>query len=155
MKSKSVNQLCPTFCDPMDYSLQAPLSMGFPRREYGSELPFLRPRDLPDPGMEHGSPALQNSLKIRRLLWAFPHHLAPVGNPGCCSPCILLTWMWGRGPQFPWCYVAPQAPKPPAEDFSPWITDTLPRAAPGSRVTFMVCTAGHSTETRASEGPCM
>ena len=34
---------------------QAPLSMGFPRQEYWSGLPFPSPRDLPNPG----SPALQ------------------------------------------------------------------------------------------------
>ena len=42
---------------------QAPLSVGFSRREYWSGLPFPSPRDLPDPGIEPGSPALQaNSL---------------------------------------------------------------------------------------------
>ena len=37
---------------------QAPLSMGFPRQEYWSELPFLSPGDLPNPGTEPSSPAL-------------------------------------------------------------------------------------------------
>ena len=37
---------------------QAPLSMGFPRQEYWSELPFLSPGDLPNPGIEPSSPAL-------------------------------------------------------------------------------------------------
>ena len=32
----------------MDYSLQAPLSMGFPRQEHWSELPFPSTGDLPD-----------------------------------------------------------------------------------------------------------
>ena len=40
-------------------ALQAPLSMGFPRQEYWSGLPFLAPGDLPDPGTEPRSPALQ------------------------------------------------------------------------------------------------
>ena len=31
---------------------QAPLSMGFPRQEYWSGLPFPPPGDLPDPGMQ-------------------------------------------------------------------------------------------------------
>ena len=35
---------------------QAPLSMGFPRQEYWSGLPFPPPGDLPDPEMEHASP---------------------------------------------------------------------------------------------------
>ena len=35
-----------------------PLSMGFPRQEYWSGLPFPSPGDLPNPGIEPGSPAL-------------------------------------------------------------------------------------------------
>ena len=31
---------------------RAPLSMGFPRQKYWRGLPFLSPRDLPDPGIE-------------------------------------------------------------------------------------------------------
>ena len=31
---------------------QAPPSMGFPRQEYWSALPFLSPGDLPDPGIK-------------------------------------------------------------------------------------------------------
>ena len=31
---------------------QAPLSMGFPKQEYWSGLPFPPPGDLPDPEME-------------------------------------------------------------------------------------------------------
>ena len=34
---------------------QAPLSMGFPRQEYWSGLPFPPPGDLPDSGTEPGS----------------------------------------------------------------------------------------------------
>ena len=38
---------------------QAPPSVGFSRQEYWSGLPFPFPGDLPDPGIEPGSPALQ------------------------------------------------------------------------------------------------
>ena len=38
---------------------QAPLSLGFSRQEYWSGLPFPYPGDLPDPGIEAESPALQ------------------------------------------------------------------------------------------------
>ena len=38
---------------------QATLSMGFPRQEYWSGLPFLSPGDLPYPGIEPRFPALQ------------------------------------------------------------------------------------------------
>ena len=34
------------------------LSMGFPRQEFWSRLPFLSPGDLPDPEITHASPAL-------------------------------------------------------------------------------------------------
>ena len=37
---------------------QAPLSMGFPRLEYGGGFLFPPPEDLPIPGMEPESPAL-------------------------------------------------------------------------------------------------
>ena len=38
---------------------QAPLSMGLPRQEYWSGLPFPSAGDLPDPGIKSVSPALQ------------------------------------------------------------------------------------------------
>ena len=38
---------------------QAPPFMEFSRQEYWSGLPFPSPGDLPDPGNEPGSPALQ------------------------------------------------------------------------------------------------
>ena len=38
---------------------QAPLSMEFSRQEYWSGLPFPSPGDLPNPGIEPMSPALQ------------------------------------------------------------------------------------------------
>ena len=45
--------------DSMDCSLPAPLSLGFSRQECWSGLPFPFPGDLPDPGIEPRSPALQ------------------------------------------------------------------------------------------------
>ena len=36
-------QSCPTLCDPMDCSPQAPLPMEFSREEYWSGLPFPTP----------------------------------------------------------------------------------------------------------------
>ena len=53
-------QLCPTL---RRYGLyiahQAPLSLGFSRQECWSELPLPSPGDLPNPGIEPRSPALQ------------------------------------------------------------------------------------------------
>ena len=40
------------FCDPMDYTPQAPLSVGFSGKEYWSRLPCPSPGDLPDPGIK-------------------------------------------------------------------------------------------------------
>ena len=58
MRACSVAQLCPTLCNPMYCSPQAPPSMGFTRQEYWSGLPFPSPRDLPNPGTESASPVL-------------------------------------------------------------------------------------------------
>ena len=44
---------------PWTVALQAPLSMEFSRPEYWSGEPLPSPRDLPNPGIEPGSPALQ------------------------------------------------------------------------------------------------
>ena len=41
---------------PWTEACQAPLSMGFPRQEYWSGLPFPFPGGLSDPGMEPVSP---------------------------------------------------------------------------------------------------
>ena len=56
MKSLSCVRL---FVTPWTVACQAPLSMGFSRQEYCSELPFPSPGDLPDPGIEPGSPTLE------------------------------------------------------------------------------------------------
>ena len=47
------------FVTPWTVAHQAPLSMEFSRQEYWSGLPFPSPGDLPDPGIELGSLALQ------------------------------------------------------------------------------------------------
>ena len=47
------------FVAPWTVALQASLSMGFSRQEYWSGLPCPSPVDLPDLGIEPGSPALQ------------------------------------------------------------------------------------------------
>ena len=49
------------FVTPRTVAYQAPPSMGFSRQEYWSGLPFLSPADLPNPGIEPGSPALQTN----------------------------------------------------------------------------------------------
>ena len=65
---------------------QAPLSMGFPRQEYWSGLPFPPPGNLPSVGIEPESPAspeLADSLP-----WS-------QNTPQLISPTvILLDWSW-------------------------------------------------------------
>ena len=56
VKSLSPVQL---FATPWTVGYQAPPSMGFSRQEYWSGLPFLSPGDLPNPGIEPGSPSFQ------------------------------------------------------------------------------------------------
>ena len=52
-------QSWPTLLTPWTVAFQAPLSVGFPRQEYWSGLPFPSPGDLSDPGIQPGSPTLQ------------------------------------------------------------------------------------------------
>ena len=56
MKSLSHVQL---FVTPWTVAHQALQSMEFSRQEYWSGLPFPFPGDLPNPGIEPGSPSLQ------------------------------------------------------------------------------------------------
>ena len=58
VKVKSLSRVR-LFETPWTVAYQAPLSMGFSRLEYWSGLPFPSPGDLPDPGIEPWSPALQ------------------------------------------------------------------------------------------------
>ena len=65
-------QSCPNLWDPMDCSLQAPLSMGFSRQEYWSGFPFPPPGDLPDLGTEPTSltsPALAGRFFTISSTW--------------------------------------------------------------------------------------
>ena len=52
-------QLIWFFATPRNMARQVPLSMGFPKQEYWSGLPFPSPGDLPDPETEPTSPELQ------------------------------------------------------------------------------------------------
>ena len=55
------------FAPPGMVAYQAPPSMGFSRQEYWSGLPFPSPADLPNPGIEPGSPALQTENTVDSL----------------------------------------------------------------------------------------
>ena len=54
-----VTKSCLTLATPWTLAYEAPLSMGFSRKECQSGLPFPSSGYLPDPGIEPGSPAFQ------------------------------------------------------------------------------------------------
>ena len=58
VKVKSLSYV-PLFVTPWTVAHKAPPSMEFSRQECWSGLPFPSPGDLPDPGIEPGSPVLQ------------------------------------------------------------------------------------------------
>ena len=70
------------------HGCQTPPSMEFSRQEYWSGLPFPSPGDLPDPGIEPGSPTLQAD--------ALPSEL-----PICLGSAILLNFVIVLG----WCFI--------------------------------------------------
>ena len=61
VKSLSRVQL---FATPWTIAYLSPPSIGFSRQECWSGLPFSSPGDLPDPGIEPGSPALQANFAL-------------------------------------------------------------------------------------------
>ena len=74
-----VTKSCLTLVIPWTVAHQAPLSMGFSRQEHWSRLPFPSPGDLPDPGIEPKSPALQaDSLPTERLSLPFQSYIVLV-----------------------------------------------------------------------------
>ena len=87
-----------SFATPWTVAHQAPLSMGFPRQEYWSGLPFPSPRDLPDSGIKPTSPALADgfftpeppgkSSTVVHIQWKETHQCS--SNP-CCSKVNLTS----------------------------------------------------------------
>ena len=64
------------FVTPWTIAYQSPQSMEFSRQEYWSGLPFSSPGDLPDPGIEPGSPTLQADALPSEPLGKPNHSLA-------------------------------------------------------------------------------
>ena len=74
------------FATPWTIAYQAPPSMGFSRQEYWSGLSFPSPGHLPNPGIEHRSPALQTDTLPSeppgkpkwRINWLLPYFFRAV-----------------------------------------------------------------------------
>ena len=67
-------------------ALQAPLSIGFPRQEYWSGLPFPTPGDLPNSGTELASLHWQaDSLPLRHLGSPLSAYVHPLNMKSCWS----------------------------------------------------------------------
>ena len=83
----AVAKSCLTLVSPWTVANQVPLSIGFSRQEYWSELPFPSPGDLPNRGMEPGSPTLQAASLPTELPVKLPfpqiqvYLLSPAGHP--------------------------------------------------------------------------
>ena len=95
------------FATPWTVGYEAPPSMGFSRQECWNGLPFPSPGDLPDPGIEPGSLALQadalpsepsvgQTIFIVTPKYYLPFHCADIWNKdakatGVKTCCILST----------------------------------------------------------------
>ena len=98
-------QLCPALCDPMDYSPQAPLSMGFSWHRHWSGWPFPPPGDLPNLGIKlvsRPSLALVGGFFTTRTTWEaqhlWSHPQFPDGaTPACQAPKGRLSLMLQTG----------------------------------------------------------
>ena len=93
----------------LDVAHQAPPSMGFCRQKYWSGLPFPSPGDLPDPGIEPMSPALQADALISespgKLQHAFTTMLSNMRNQKKyentntnCVPGLVLSLLYHYTP---------------------------------------------------------
>ena len=91
MKSLSHVRL---FESPWTVAHEAPPSMEFSRQEYWSWLSFLSPGDLPDPGIETGSPAMQ--VDAQMLYCSLSHQGSPERNQSASHENIRVQSVTGR-----------------------------------------------------------
>ena len=75
------------FATPWTVAYHASPPMGFSRQEYWSGLPFPSPGDLPDPGIEPGSPAFQADAVTSE----------PPGNPQLYRKAAVSKALFGEG----------------------------------------------------------
>ena len=79
-----------TLVTPGTVALQAPLSIGFPRQEYWSGLPFPSPGDLPNPGIKPVSLHWQEDSSTTE----------PPGKPYACAYVYVFVCVYITDPLF-------------------------------------------------------
>ena len=82
---------------PWTVARQAPLSMGFPRQEYWSELPFPPPGDLPNPGVEPASPVLADRFFSTAPPGKPLHYSKTYLSPSLFLLRVVKFWKTGTG----------------------------------------------------------
>ena len=92
VKVKSLSRV-QLFATPWTIARQAPPSMEFSRQEYWSGLPFPSPGDLPDSGIEPGSPALQADALTAELPGNVIDGLYFQGSGSSCVGSVFLLVM--------------------------------------------------------------
>ena len=97
-----VTKSCRTLATPWTVALQAPLSMGFSRQKYWSELPFPSPGDLPEPGIQPAPPALAGGFFATAPPEYRCHRSVAELRPTFCNPIDCST------PGFPVLHYLPE-----------------------------------------------
>ena len=110
----------------MTVAYQAPPSMGFSRQEYWSGLPFPSPGDLPNSGIEPGSPTFQADTLTSE----------PPGKPG---PTLMLLNLGAKNLEY-------FAPQPYQRRDSRWM------AAPSLK-TYHGMSTGGKDELESNDNP--
>ena len=134
---------------------QSPLSMGRSRQEYWSELPFSSPGDLPNPGIEPGSPSgrfftvwatreafkWENSRTWLTILFLFVKLLIYLTVSGLSAasrirygitdedPIFVMVWQISNCSMWdlvPWSGIKPRCPALAVWSLSHWITGKVP-----------------------------
>ena len=117
-----VAKSCPTLQPPQTTAHQAPLSMGLPRQEYWSGLPFLPPGDLPNSAIKPESPALAGGFvttespgkPFKGVFWVH-------SSPGTKSPKDPELSLWRVTPLLRTTSAFGQQHHPPANKTSPFL----------------------------------
>ena len=90
------------FGTPWVGDCQAPPSMGFSRHEYWNGSPFPSPGDLPDPGIEPGSPTLQADSLPSEPPGKLSHFISQSHLEDACDTKITLSVLTDNLPVIIW-----------------------------------------------------